>query len=56
MPDHIHMCLSIPPKYSVAHTIGLMSSVLCRHIHRPNPRPVAVPRWGLGIDGPPLNE
>ena len=22
MPDPIHMCLSIPPKYSVAHTIG----------------------------------
>ncbi|BBO77834.1 hypothetical protein DSCW_52510 [Desulfosarcina widdelii] len=24
MPDHIHLCLSIPPKYSVAHTIGLL--------------------------------
>ena len=24
MPDHIHLCVSIPPKYSVAHTIGLM--------------------------------
>ena len=22
MPDHVHMCLSIPPKYSVANTIG----------------------------------
>jgi len=22
MPDHIHLCLSIPPKYSVAQTIG----------------------------------
>ena len=22
MPDHIHTCLSIPPKNSVAHTIG----------------------------------
>ena len=22
MPDHIHMCLGIPPKYSVANTIG----------------------------------
>jgi putative transposase len=22
MPDHVHMCLGIPPKYSVAHTIG----------------------------------
>lgn len=24
MPDHIHMCLSIPPKYSVAHTLGFL--------------------------------
>ena len=24
MPDHIHMCLSIPPKYSVAHTIRFL--------------------------------
>jgi putative transposase len=24
MPDHIHLCLSIPPKYSVAHAIGLL--------------------------------
>ena len=22
MADHVHLCLSIPPKYSVAHTIG----------------------------------
>lgn len=22
MPDHIHLCLSIPPKYSVANTVG----------------------------------
>ncbi|SFF23939.1 IS200/IS605 family transposase [Nitrosomonas sp. Nm166] len=22
MPDHIHMCISIPPKYSVSHVIG----------------------------------
>jgi putative transposase len=24
MPDHIHLCVSIPPKYSVAHVIGLL--------------------------------
>ncbi|MCW9096843.1 MAG: IS200/IS605 family transposase [Ignavibacteriaceae bacterium] len=24
MPDHIHLCLSIPPKYSVANVIGLL--------------------------------
>ncbi|RJX20452.1 MAG: IS200/IS605 family transposase [Ammonifex sp.] len=24
MPDHIHMCLSIPPKYSVSQVIGFL--------------------------------
>ena len=24
MSDHIHLCVSIPPKYSVANTIGLL--------------------------------
>jgi len=24
MSDHIHLCVSIPPKYSVAHVIGLL--------------------------------
>jgi putative transposase len=24
MPDHVHPCLSIPPKYSVAHTAGFL--------------------------------
>lgn len=24
MPDHIHMCITIPPKYSVASTIGFI--------------------------------
>ena len=24
MPDHIHLCASIPPKYSVANVIGLL--------------------------------
>ena len=23
MPDHIHMCISVPPKYSIAMTIGI---------------------------------
>ena len=22
MPDHVHMCLSIPPKYAVSHVVG----------------------------------
>ena len=24
LPDHIHMLLSVPPKYSIAHTIGFL--------------------------------
>ena len=24
MPDHVHMLISIPPKYSVAEVIGFM--------------------------------
>ena len=34
MPDHIHMCLSVPPKYSVAHTIGFLKGKSAVRIHR----------------------
>jgi len=34
MPDHIHICLSIPPKYSVAHTIGFLKGKSAVRIHR----------------------
>ena len=34
MPDHIHMFLSIPPKYSVAHTIGFIKGKSAVRIHR----------------------
>ena len=34
MSDHIHMCLSIPPKYSVAHTIGFLKGKSALRIHR----------------------
>jgi putative transposase len=32
--DHIHMCLSIPPKYSVAHTIGFLKGKSAVRVHR----------------------
>ena len=32
--DHVHMCLSIPPKYSVAHTIGFLKGKSAVRIHR----------------------
>jgi len=34
MPDHIHMCLSIPPKLSVAHVIGFLKGKSAVRIHR----------------------
>ena len=32
--DHIHLCLSIPPKYSVAHTVGFLKGKSAVRIHR----------------------
>jgi putative transposase len=34
MPDRVHLCLSIPPKYSVAHTIGFLKGKSAVRIHR----------------------
>src|SRR5512135_2654806 len=34
MPDPIHLCLSIPPKYSVAYTIGFLKGKSAVRIHR----------------------
>jgi putative transposase len=34
MPDHVHMLLSIPPKYSVAMTMGYLKGKSAIRIHR----------------------
>ena len=34
MPDHVHMCLSIPPKYSVAFVFGFLKGKSAVRIHR----------------------
>ena len=34
MPDHLHMLLSVPPKYSIAHTIGYLKGKSAVRIHR----------------------
>jgi putative transposase len=34
MPDHIHLCLSIPSKYSVSYTIGFLKGKSAVRIHR----------------------
>ena len=34
MADHIHMCLSVPPKFSIARTIGFLKGKSAVQIHR----------------------
>lgn len=34
LADHVHLCLSIPPKYSVANTIGFLKGKSAIRIHR----------------------
>jgi len=34
MPDHVHLMLSIPPKYSVSNTIGFIKGKSAIRIHR----------------------
>jgi putative transposase len=34
MPDHVHLCLSMPPKYSVANAIGRLKGKSAIRIHR----------------------
>jgi putative transposase len=33
-PDHIHMCLSLPPKYSIAFVMGFLMGKSAVVIHR----------------------
>ena len=34
MADHIHLCLSVPPKYSIANTVGFLKGKSAIRIHR----------------------
>jgi len=34
MGDHVHLCLSIPPKFSVANTVGFLKGKSAIRIHR----------------------
>ena len=34
MPDHVHMMISIPPKYSVAQVVGFLKGKSAVHIAR----------------------
>ena len=50
-PDHVHMCLCVPPKYSVAFTIGFLKGKSAVRIHRyMNRKGQATPKhfWSRG--------
>ena len=34
MPDHIHLCVKIPPKYAVSYVIGFLKGKSAVRIHR----------------------
>ena len=34
LADHVHLCVSIPPKYSVANTVGFLKGKSAVRIHR----------------------
>jgi len=51
MPDHIHMCLSVPPKYSIAFAIGFIKGKSAVRIHRQvlrNKRVTGLHFWSRG--------
>ena len=34
MPDHMHLCLRVPPKYSIAYVVGFLKGKSAVRIHR----------------------
>ena len=34
MNDHVHLCLSVPPKYSISYTVGFLKGKSAVRIHR----------------------
>ena len=51
MPDHIHMCLSVPPKFSIAFVIGFLKGKSAVRIHREvlkNRRVTGLHFWARG--------
>ena len=42
MPDHVHLCLRIPPKYSVSYTIGFLKGKSAIRVHRQHVQPARV--------------
>ena len=51
MPDHIHMCISVPPKFSIAFAIGFLKGKSAVRIHRQvlrNRRVTGLHFWSRG--------
>ena len=51
LADHVHMCLSIPPKFSVSHTVGFLKGKRAVRIHRElmkQPRVTGLHFWAKG--------
>jgi putative transposase len=50
MPDHVHLCLRIPPKYSVAYTVGFLKgkSAVCLHRAIVERRMTGLHLWATG--------
>ena len=50
MPDHIHMCLRVPPKFSIAFVIGFIKGKSAVRIHRSigNKRVTGLHFWSRG--------
>ena len=51
MPDHVHMCLRVPPKFSIAFVIGFLKGKSAVRIHRnilENTRVTGLHVWARG--------
>ena len=50
MPDHVHMCLRVPPKFSIAFVIGFLKGKSAVRIHRSigNRRVTGLHFWSRG--------
>jgi len=48
MSDHIHMVLSIPPKFSVANTLGFLKGKSAVRVHREQRRVTNLHFWSTG--------
>ena len=51
MPDHIHLLVSIPPKFSVSHTVGFIKGKSAIRIHRQllkTKRMTGLSFWAIG--------